>query len=77
MSKIALVGAGGVIFAQNFLKDILMDPELRTHEVALMDIDAERLSHAVTIAGLIARKVGVEFHPQATTDLREALRGAA
>ncbi len=76
MSKIVLVGAGGVIFAQNFLKDILMDPELRTHDVALMDIDAERLSHAVAIAGLIAKKVGVEFHPQATTDLREALRGA-
>lgn len=40
MSKIVLVGAGGVIFAQNFLKDILTDPELRTHEVTLMDIDA-------------------------------------
>lgn len=76
MSKIVLVGAGGVIFAQNFLKDILMDPELRTHDVTLMDIDAERLAHAVTIAGLIAKKLGVEFHPQVATDLREALCGA-
>ena len=25
MSKIVLVGAGGVIFAQNFMKDILLE----------------------------------------------------
>ena len=31
MSKIALIGAGGVIFAQNFMKDILLDEDLRHH----------------------------------------------
>ena len=76
MSKIVLVGAGGVIFAQNFLKDILTDPELRTHEVTLMDIDAGRLANAVAVAGLIAAKLGIRFTPHATTDLREALNGA-
>ena len=76
MPKIVLVGAGGVIFSQSFLKDILTDPELRTFDVALMDIDSERLGHAVTMAELIAKKVGVEFHPESTTDLRKALRGA-
>ena len=25
MAKIAMIGAGGVIFAQNFIKDILLD----------------------------------------------------
>lgn len=76
MSKIVLVGAGGVIFAQNFIKDILVDPVLRMYEVTLMDIDAERLANGVTIAGLIAKKLGIEFKPHATTDLREALTGA-
>lgn len=64
------------IFAQNFLKDILTDPELRTHEVTLMDIDAGRLANAVAVAGLIAAKLGIRFTPHATTDLREALNGA-
>lgn len=76
MSKIALIGAGGVIFAQNFMKDILLDEDLRHHQVTLMDIDAGRLAHAATIGGLIARKLNVEFHPETTTDLRQAVRGA-
>ena len=76
MSKIVLVGAGGVIFAQNFMKDILLDEELRHHQLTLMDIDAGRLAHAATIGGLIAKKLGVEFHPETTTDLRQAVRGA-
>ena len=76
MSKIVLVGAGGVIFAQNFIRDILCDPVLRTHEVVLMDIDAGRLANAAAMAELLAKKFGVEFHPRATTDLGEALPGA-
>ena len=72
MSKIVLVGAGGVIFAQNFMKDILLDEELRHHQLTLMDIDAGRLAHAATIGGLIAKKLNVEFHPETTTDLRQA-----
>ncbi|MDR0932135.1 MAG: hypothetical protein LBM70_03840 [Victivallales bacterium] len=76
MPKIVLVGAGGVIFAQNFIKDILNDPVLRTFDVTLMDIDAERLAKSVTFAGMIAEKLGIEFNPHSTTDLREALTGA-
>lgn len=46
MAKIAMIGAGGVIFAQNFIKDILLDGLLRQSEVTLMDIDRERLENA-------------------------------
>ncbi len=45
MAKIAMIGAGGVIFAQNFIKDILLDGLLRQSEVTLMDIDRERLEN--------------------------------
>jgi len=41
--KIALIGAGSVVFAKNLLGDILTFPELRGCHIALMDIDAERL----------------------------------
>ena len=76
MAKIVLVGAGGVIFAQNFMKDILLDPVLRTNQLTLMDINAERLENSATICGLIASKLNLDFHPEKTTDLRKALAGA-
>lgn len=76
MSKIVLVGAGGVVFSQNFMKDILLDEDLRHHQLCLMDIDAGRLGHAAAFGGLLAKKLGIEFNPETTTDLRRALRGA-
>ena len=48
MARIAIIGAGGVIFSQNLIKDILLDETLRkTSEVVLMDIDQGRLDLAV------------------------------
>ncbi|HEY8693270.1 MAG TPA: alpha-glucosidase/alpha-galactosidase, partial [Chloroflexota bacterium] len=43
MAKIALIGAGSVVFTQNLTTDIFLFPELRDCEIALMDIDGERL----------------------------------
>lgn len=77
MARIAIIGAGGVIFAQNFIKDILLDETLRNNtEVVLMDIDRERLDVALKFGKIISGKLNVEFNPVATTDLREALKGA-
>ena len=77
MARIAIIGAGGVIFAQNFIKDILLDETLRSNtEVVLMDIDRERLEVALKFGEIISKKLNVEFNPVATTDLREALKGA-
>ena len=74
MARIAIIGAGGVIFAQNFIKDILLDETLRSNtEVVLMDIDRERLEVALKFGEIISKKLNVEFNPVATTDLREAL----
>lgn len=76
MTKIALIGAGGVIFAQNFIKDILLDETSRDSEIALMDIDAGRLETAEAFAVKIGEKLGVKPNLTVTTDLREATRGA-
>ena len=51
--KIAMIGAGSVVFTLNLLGDILSFPELAECEIALMDIDPERLR----IAEIMARKV--------------------
>ncbi len=76
MPKIAIIGAGGVIFAQNFIKDLLLDDELRHSKVVLMDIDALRLENTAKLGAIIAAKLGVPFQPELTTDLRQAVRGA-
>ncbi|MBA2713687.1 MAG: alpha-glucosidase/alpha-galactosidase, partial [Rubrobacteraceae bacterium] len=41
--KIALIGAGSVVFTRNLLTDIFKFPELRGATIALNDIDPERL----------------------------------
>ncbi len=76
MTKIAIIGAGGVIFAQNFIKDILLDKELRQCRVTLMDIDRGRLDNAGKMAEMTSKQLGVDFKPELTTDLKKAVRGA-
>ena len=76
MSKIVLIGAGGVIFAQNFIKDILISEALRDSEIVLMDIDAGRLKNSVIFAQKIGEKLGVTPNLSSTTDLSRAVKGA-
>jgi len=43
MGKITFMGAGSNVFAKNVIGDTLMTEALRDFEIALYDIDAERL----------------------------------
>ncbi len=74
--KIAMIGAGSVVFAKNLLGDILSYPELGGCEIALMDIDPERLRVAETVAHRAAEATGARPSIVATTDRRRALDGA-
>lgn len=76
MAKIALIGAGSVVFAKNLIGDILSFPELADAHIALMDIDAERLHTAERMAHKVATALHVR--PTVTThaDRRSALVGA-
>ena len=76
MPKIALIGAGSTVFAKNLLGDILSFPELAESEVALMDIDAERLRTSEVVARKVGEAVGSRPRIVATTDRRKALDGA-
>jgi alpha-galactosidase len=77
MPKIAFIGAGSVEFTRNLVGDILAFEELADAEIALHDIDAERLETAAGIARLVGRGVGVEPNVTATLDRRAALDGAS
>jgi alpha-galactosidase len=77
MLKIAMIGAGSVVFVKNLLTDILDFPELRNVVITLHDIDAERLE----TAGMMARWTAAQFGAGAArieehADRRAALDGA-
>ncbi|MBE6550855.1 MAG: alpha-glucosidase/alpha-galactosidase [Ruminococcaceae bacterium] len=80
MGKITFMGAGSNVFAKNVIGDTLMTEALRDFEIALYDIDAERLDDSYKMIcnlnstinenrATIKQYVGVE-------NRKEALRGA-
>jgi alpha-galactosidase len=76
MPRIVLVGAGSVEFTRNLLGDILSSPALRESEIALHDIDADRLRTAERMAQWTAGALGATPRISAHLDRREAFRGA-
>ena len=80
MSKITFMGAGSTVFAKNVLGDSMMTEALQDFEIALYDIDAQRLQESFDMITLlnkninqgratISKYLGVE-------NRRDALRGA-
>ena len=76
MTKIAFIGAGSTVFARALLRDLFTFPELHGVEIALMDIDPERLADTERVARRVAEQAGagaVVATIGATTDRRRAL----
>ena len=76
MPKITFIGAGSTIFMRHLLGDALLMPSLRDSEIALMDIDAERLAESELIARRMVETVKTGATVTSTTSRREALDGA-
>ncbi|MHA3914399.1 alpha-galactosidase [Halovulum sp. GXIMD14793] len=77
MAKITLIGAGSTVFAQNILGDVLSNPELADSDIALFDIDAERLSTSEIMTRRIGSTLGLKnLNIVATTERRAALKDA-
>lgn len=76
MSKITFLGAGSSVFAKNVLGDTMMTPALQDFELALFDIDHERLKDSEMMLNNIKNTVGSQCVIKAYTDRKEALRGA-
>ena len=76
VTRIVLVGAGSVEFTRNLLGDILTSPALRSSQIALHDIDPERLATAKRMARWTAAALGADPTISAHLDRREALQGA-
>ncbi|MDJ0787507.1 MAG: alpha-glucosidase/alpha-galactosidase [Myxococcota bacterium] len=55
MPKITFVGAGSTVFAKNVLGDAMLQPSLHDAEIALYDIDAQRLDDSMRLMDAINR----------------------
>lgn len=77
MIKVAFIGAGSVEFTRNVVTDLCSYPELQGQfELALHDIDAERLGHAQTMAERISAQTGAAARVSSHLDRLEAIEGA-
>jgi len=80
MVKITFIGAGSTIFAKNVLGDVMLTPALRQCEIALYDIDADRLEESRVLIESLNKNIN-ENRAVVKTYLgvenrREALRGS-
>jgi alpha-galactosidase len=77
MPKVAFIGAGSVEFTRNVVTDLCSYRELHgTLELALHDIDAERLGHAETMARRIAAQTDAGATITTHLDRLSAIDGA-
>ena len=79
MPKITFMGAGSTVFAKNVLGDSMVTPSLAESEIALYDVDAERLRESELMLTSINNNLGNRATIKAylgVENRREALRGA-
>ena len=76
MKKIAFIGGGSFGFTRTLVKDLLTFPAFADAEIALMDIDEERLDYIKRACEKIVRAGGYPATVTATTNRVEALKGA-
>ncbi|SFA78300.1 alpha-galactosidase [Cohnella sp. OV330] len=76
MSKITFLGAGSTVFVKNVLGDSMLVPSLQGFELALFDIDPERLKESESMLRNIQASSGSKCRIVAYSDRKEALRGA-
>jgi alpha-galactosidase len=76
MTRIAFIGAGSVVFTKNLLTDIFGYAALEDAEIALHDIDADRLATAEAMAQHVARERCARPRISAHLDRRQAVEGS-
>ena len=74
--KIAFIGAGSFGFTRTLVKDILTFPAFADAEIALMDINKQRLDYIAQAVNKIIKTGGYAAKATATLDRAEALSGA-
>ena len=76
MAKVVFIGAGSFGFTRNLVRDLLTFDNLSSSEIALVDINKQRLNFARRACEKLVQQGGYKATVTATTDRREALKGA-
>ncbi len=76
MSKIAMIGAGSIVFCKTLMSDIMATPALAGSEFALMSRTEPKLRSMEDFGKRMLRDNGVPGAVWATLDRREAIRDA-
>lgn len=76
MPKIAMVGAGSLVFCETLVRDLLATPALAGSEIRLMNRTRPKLDRMREFVSALIEKNGLPATVTATLDRREALRGA-
>jgi alpha-galactosidase len=76
MARIAMMGAGSLVFCKTLMSDFLATPALAGSEYRLMALTHTRLDKMHAFVQRMIRDNGIDATVTATTDRREALAGA-
>ncbi len=76
MAKIAMVGAGSLVFCQTLTMDILATDALKDSEIRLMSRTKPKLDRMEKFVRRVIRENDLKAEVWSTLDRREALRGA-
>ena len=76
MAKVAMIGAGSLVFCKTLMSDFLSTPALKGSEYCLMALTHRRLDKMHDFVKRMIRDNGIDARVTATTDRREALNGA-
>jgi alpha-galactosidase len=76
MAKVAIIGAGSIIFCKTLMLDIMATPGLEATEFALMAPSRKRTPQVEAFANRVIRHNRLPAKVSVTTDMREALQGA-
>jgi alpha-galactosidase len=74
--KLAIIGAGSLVFTRTLFTDIMSVPEFRDIEIAFTDINQNNLDKITRLCQRDLEANGIKTRIQAVTDRREAFKNA-
>lgn len=74
--KIAMIGAGSVVFAKTLMNDIMGTPALSDSEFALLDVNETKLRSMEAFGKRMVKENGLKATVWGTTNRREAIKSA-
>ena len=76
MIKLTIIGAGSTVFTKNIVTDLLTLDSFKSMNIALMDINEDRLKTTHELINVVAQKLNAKPTIETFTDRKMALKGA-